>query len=53
VLEKYLVFSFSSFIDTQQMGSAGTLNVGLDRSKEKLTFCKQAMSSSLKIAANI
>ena len=51
VLEKYLVFPFSSFIDTQQMGSAGTLNVGLDRSKEKLTFCKQSISSSLKIAA--
>ena len=53
VLERYLVFPFSSFIDTQQMGSAGTLNVGLDRSKQKLTFCKQAMSSSMKIAANM
>jgi len=52
-LEKYLVFPFSSFIDTQQMGSAGTLNVGLDRSNQKLTFCKQAMSSSLKMAANM
>jgi ATP-dependent Clp protease ATP-binding subunit ClpB len=52
VLEKYLVFPFSSFIDTQQMGSAGTLNVGLDHSKQKLTFCKQSMSSSLKFAAN-
>src|SRR5262249_48346916 len=28
-LEKYLVFPFSSLIETQQMGSAGTLNVGL------------------------
>src|SRR5262245_59276800 len=53
VLEKYLVFPFSSFMDTQQMGSPGTLNVGLDRSKQKLTFCKQAMSSSMKIAANM
>ncbi len=53
VLERYLVFPFSSFIDTAQMGSAGTLNVGLDRSKQKLTFCKQAMSSSTKIAANM
>jgi ATP-dependent Clp protease ATP-binding subunit ClpA len=52
-LEKYLVFPFSSFIDTQQMGSAGTLNVGLDRAKQTLTFCKQSMSSSLKIAANM
>ena len=52
VLEKYLVFPFSSLIETQQMGSAGTLNVGLDRSKQKLTFCKQSMSSSMKIAAN-
>src|SRR5690242_19225494 len=32
VLARYLVFPFSSFIDSQQMGSAGTLNVGLDRS---------------------
>ena len=53
VMERYLVFPFSSFIDTQQIGSAGTLNVGLDRSKQKLTFCKQAMSSSMKIAANV
>ena len=53
VLEKYLVFPFSSFIDTQQIGSAGTLNVGLDRLKEKLTFCKQSISSSLKIAASM
>jgi len=45
-LEKYLVFPFSSLIETQQMGSAGTLNVGLDRLKQKLTFCKQAMSSA-------
>ena len=44
ILEKYLVFPFSSLIETQQMGSAGTLNVGLDRSTQKLTFCKQAMS---------
>ena len=44
VLEKYLVFPFSSLIETQQMGSAGTLNVGLDRSTQKLTFCKQAMA---------
>src|SRR5215813_14186737 len=43
VLEKYLAFPFSSLIETQQMGSAGTLNVGLDRSKQKLTFCKEAM----------
>ena len=47
VLERYLVFPFSSFIDTQQMGSAGTLNIGLDRSNQKLTFCKQAMLSSI------
>jgi ATP-dependent Clp protease ATP-binding subunit ClpB len=53
VLEKYLVFPFSSLIETQQMGSAGTLNVGLDRSKQKLTFCKQPMSSSMRIAANM
>ncbi len=52
-LEKYLVFPFSSFIDTQQMGAAGTLNVGLDRLKQKLTFCKQAASPSMKIAANM
>jgi ATP-dependent Clp protease ATP-binding subunit ClpA len=52
-LEKYLVFPFASFIDTQQMESAGTLNVGLDRPNQKLTFCKQAMSSSMKIAANM
>jgi ATP-dependent Clp protease ATP-binding subunit ClpB len=52
-LEKYLVFPFSSLIETQQMGSAGTLNVGLDRLKQKLTFCKQAMSSAFKIAANM
>jgi ATP-dependent Clp protease ATP-binding subunit ClpA len=44
ILEKYLVFPFSSLIETQQMESAGTLNVGLDRSTQKLTFCKQAMS---------
>jgi ATP-dependent Clp protease ATP-binding subunit ClpA len=43
VLEKYLVFPFSSLIETQQMGSAGTLNIGLDRSEQKLTFCLQAM----------
>jgi ATP-dependent Clp protease ATP-binding subunit ClpB len=43
-LEKYLVFPFSSLVETHQMGSAGTLNVGLDRSKQKLTFCKQSMS---------
>jgi ATP-dependent Clp protease ATP-binding subunit ClpA len=42
-LEKYLVFPFASLIETQQMGSAGTMNVGLDRSQQKLTFCKQAM----------
>jgi ATP-dependent Clp protease ATP-binding subunit ClpA len=41
-LEKYLVFPFSSFIDTQQMGS-GTLNVGLERAKQRLTFCKLSM----------
>jgi len=29
------------------------LNVGLDRSKQQLTFCKQAMSSSMKIVANM
>ena len=52
-LEKYLVFPCSSFIDTQQMGAAGTLNVGLDRLKQKLTFCKQAVSPSMKIAANM
>jgi ATP-dependent Clp protease ATP-binding subunit ClpB len=52
-LEKYLVFPFSSLIETQQMGSAGTLNVGLDRLKQKLTFCKQAMSSRMKIGANV
>jgi ATP-dependent Clp protease ATP-binding subunit ClpA len=52
VLEKYLVFPFSSFIETQQMGSAGTLNVGLDRSMQKLTFCKQA-DVATKIAANM
>jgi ATP-dependent Clp protease ATP-binding subunit ClpB len=38
-LEKYLVFPFSSLIETQQMGCPGTLNIGLDRSKQKLTFC--------------
>jgi ATP-dependent Clp protease ATP-binding subunit ClpB len=52
-LEKYLVFPFSSLIETQQMGSAGTLNVGLDGSKQKLTFCKQAMSSWMKIGSNV
>ena len=52
-LEKYLVFPFSSFIDSRQMGSAGTLNIGFDHSKQKLTFCKQSMSSSLKLAANL
>jgi ATP-dependent Clp protease ATP-binding subunit ClpB len=52
-LEQYLVFPFSSLIETQQMGSAGTLNVGLDRLRQKLTFCKQAMSSAFKIAANM
>ena len=52
-LEKYLVFPFSSLIETQQMGSAGTLNVGLDRLKQKLTFCKQAMSSWMKIGSNV
>ena len=46
-LERYLVFPFSSFIDTQQIGTADTLNVGLDGSKQKLTFCKQAISSSI------
>jgi ATP-dependent Clp protease ATP-binding subunit ClpA len=45
-LEKYLVFPLSCLIETHQMGSAGTLNVGLDRSKQKLTFCKEAMPSS-------
>jgi ATP-dependent Clp protease ATP-binding subunit ClpA len=44
VLEKYLVFPFSSLIETQQIGSADRLNVGLERSTQKLTFCKQAMS---------
>jgi ATP-dependent Clp protease ATP-binding subunit ClpB len=43
-LEKYLIFPLSSLVETQQMGSAGTLHVGLDTSKQKLTFCKQAMS---------
>ncbi|HMF02442.1 MAG TPA: hypothetical protein VKK06_21305 [Terriglobia bacterium] len=43
-IEKYLVFPFSSLIETHQMESAGTLNIGLDRSKRKLTFCKQAMT---------
>jgi ATP-dependent Clp protease ATP-binding subunit ClpA len=52
-LEKYLVFPFSSFIDTQQIGSAGTLNVGLDHSRQKLTFCKQTMSSWMKISSNV
>jgi len=52
-LEKYLFFPFSSLIETQQMGSAGTLNVGLDRLTQKLTFCKQAMSSRMKIGANL
>jgi ATP-dependent Clp protease ATP-binding subunit ClpB len=52
-LEKYLVFPFSSFIDTRQMGSAGTLNVGLDHSRQKLTFCKQTMSSWMKISSNV
>jgi len=53
VLEKYLVFPFSSLIETQQMGSAGTLNVGLDRSKQKLTFCKQAMPAFPGIKASL
>src|SRR5262249_58475151 len=53
ILEKYLAFPFSSLIETQQMGSAGTLNVGLDRSTQKLTFCKQAMSSWMKIGSNV
>src|SRR5262249_58694814 len=35
VLEKYLVFPFSSFIDTQHMGSPGTLNFALDPSNPK------------------
>jgi ATP-dependent Clp protease ATP-binding subunit ClpA len=53
VLEKYLVFPFSSLIETQQMGSAGTLNVGLDGAKQKLTFCNQGMSASMNVAANM
>jgi ATP-dependent Clp protease ATP-binding subunit ClpA len=40
-LEKYLAFPFSSLIETRQLGSARTLNVGFDRSTQKLTFCKQ------------
>jgi ATP-dependent Clp protease ATP-binding subunit ClpB len=52
-LEKYLVFPFSSLIETQQMGSAGTLNVGLDRSKQKLTFCKQAIPAFPGIKASL
>jgi ATP-dependent Clp protease ATP-binding subunit ClpB len=51
VLEKYLVFPLSSLVETQQMGSAGTLNIGFDTSKQKLTFCKQGMSYAMNIAA--
>jgi len=42
--EKYLVLPLSSLVETQQMGSGGTLHVGFDPSKQKLAFCKQAMS---------
>lgn len=50
-LERRLVFPFSSLVATGQMESAGMLNIGFDQRSRKLTFCKQAVQSSLEIAA--